>query len=188
MKALTLWQPWATLIALGAKRFETRSWTTNYRGLLAIHAGRRRDYAKLQQCYPFSGPLNGVEVVYGKVVAICILDDTHQLTPLSAAMFPSREQQFGIYEAGRWVWKLKDIIRLRDPIPAMGAQKLWNWQPQSPEQLLAQLEESPATLGATIPLLRALLTTTSVIQDSPNGQRSPSSSMTTEAGDAAMLS
>lgn len=40
MKALTLTQPWATLVAIGAKRIETRSWSTSYRGdLLLIHAG-----------------------------------------------------------------------------------------------------------------------------------------------------
>lgn len=38
MKAITLTQPWATLVAIGAKRIETRSWRTNYRGPLAIHA------------------------------------------------------------------------------------------------------------------------------------------------------
>jgi hypothetical protein len=38
MKALTLWQPWATLIANGTKTIETRSWSTSYRGPLAIHA------------------------------------------------------------------------------------------------------------------------------------------------------
>ncbi len=40
MKAITLWQPWATLVAIGAKRFETRSWSTHYRGPLAIHAAK----------------------------------------------------------------------------------------------------------------------------------------------------
>ena len=40
MKGLTLTQPWATLIAIGAKRIETHSWQTSYRGLLAIHAGQ----------------------------------------------------------------------------------------------------------------------------------------------------
>lgn len=39
MKVLTLHQPWASLIALGVKTIETRSWTTSYRGPLAIHAG-----------------------------------------------------------------------------------------------------------------------------------------------------
>ena len=38
---LTLWQPWATLVACGMKRIETRSWSTNYRGRLAIHAAAR---------------------------------------------------------------------------------------------------------------------------------------------------
>lgn len=39
MKAITLTQPYASLVALGAKRIETRSWATKYRGPLAIHAG-----------------------------------------------------------------------------------------------------------------------------------------------------
>lgn len=41
MRALSLWQPWASAIALGAKRVETRSWSTAYRGLVAIHAAKR---------------------------------------------------------------------------------------------------------------------------------------------------
>lgn len=40
MKAITLTQPWATLVAIGAKQLETRSWQTKYRGPLAIHAGQ----------------------------------------------------------------------------------------------------------------------------------------------------
>jgi hypothetical protein len=40
MKALTLTQPYASLIACGAKRIETRGWATSYRGWLAIHAGQ----------------------------------------------------------------------------------------------------------------------------------------------------
>jgi hypothetical protein len=41
MKALTLWQPWATLVAIGAKKVETRCWSKKYRGELAIHAAAR---------------------------------------------------------------------------------------------------------------------------------------------------
>lgn len=47
MKALTLIQPWATLIMLGEKQIETRSWNTKYRGKLAIHAGKKIDKDKL---------------------------------------------------------------------------------------------------------------------------------------------
>lgn len=42
MKAITLWQPWAQLIAIGEKRYETRSWETKYRGMIAIHAAKKK--------------------------------------------------------------------------------------------------------------------------------------------------
>lgn len=42
MKALTIRQPWASLIAHGVKTIETRSWSTEYRGPLAIHAGKSK--------------------------------------------------------------------------------------------------------------------------------------------------
>jgi hypothetical protein len=41
MKAITIWQPWASLIAIGAKQYETRSWETKYRGPIAIHAAKK---------------------------------------------------------------------------------------------------------------------------------------------------
>lgn len=41
MKAITIWQPWATLIAIGAKQYETRSWKTDYRGKIAIHTAAK---------------------------------------------------------------------------------------------------------------------------------------------------
>ena len=40
IKAVSLWQPWASLVACGVKHHETRHWTTNYRGALAICAAR----------------------------------------------------------------------------------------------------------------------------------------------------
>jgi activating signal cointegrator 1 len=44
MKALTLLQPWASLVAAGLKTIETRSWSTRYRGPLAIHASKGTAY------------------------------------------------------------------------------------------------------------------------------------------------
>lgn len=64
MKALTLTQPWATLVAIGAKRIETRSWATSYRGPLAIHAakgfgkGGERGHKALCGTEPFCSVLN----------------------------------------------------------------------------------------------------------------------------------
>jgi hypothetical protein len=42
MKAISLWNPWAYAVPLGLKGVETRSWATNYRGPIAIHAALNR--------------------------------------------------------------------------------------------------------------------------------------------------
>jgi len=42
MKAISLWQPWASLLAIMAKIYETRSWETRYRGPIAIHAALKK--------------------------------------------------------------------------------------------------------------------------------------------------
>lgn len=51
MKILSLWQPWASLVAIGAKKYETRSWATDYRGPIAIHAAKTWDATLVRTCY-----------------------------------------------------------------------------------------------------------------------------------------
>jgi hypothetical protein len=48
MKAISLLQPWATLVAIGAKHFETRSWSTAFRGPLAIHASMGKQFINMR--------------------------------------------------------------------------------------------------------------------------------------------
>lgn len=52
MKAITLWQPWATLFACGAKEYETRSWATKYRGPIAIHAAAKSLRSIYKEIFP----------------------------------------------------------------------------------------------------------------------------------------
>lgn len=54
MKAITVWQPWASLLACGAKQYETRPWTTSYRGPIAIHAAALKMPQVLKKCFPMS--------------------------------------------------------------------------------------------------------------------------------------
>lgn len=83
MKALTLWQPWASLIAVNAKTIETRSWSTKYRGSLAIHAAKRLmkgDTAALELWWANRDQLGsqateGAVMPYGAVIAVCQLVD-----------------------------------------------------------------------------------------------------------------
>lgn len=86
MKALTVWQPWASLVALGVKTIETRSWSTSYRGPLAIHAAKRRpkmaeamllEEAGLTRLVdlPFIWSKTDPLIPFGSVVATCELVD-----------------------------------------------------------------------------------------------------------------
>lgn len=70
MKCISLWQPWATLIAIGAKRIETRSWETLHRGPIAIHAAKKRSLELDRMCVtsPFAEALgvrmHGRQILY----------------------------------------------------------------------------------------------------------------------------
>lgn len=139
MTAITIHQPWATLIALGEKRFETRSWATKYRGPIAIHAAKKVD---LKICLeePFRSILarhgyTADNLPTGAVVAICQLQECHKVIEdygssalvgedLTRIMRP--EYDFGWYEIGRYAWELTDIKQI-DPVSAKGQQGLWNW-------------------------------------------------------------
>ena len=142
MKALTLIQPWATLIALGEKRIETRSWKTLYRGELAIHAGKKID-KKICNQEPFKSILakHGYiteNLPTGCVVAVCNVidcskifydevDEVSRLMDYDCTKIQENELAFGDYTPGRYGWKLSDINILAEPIPAKGALSLWEW-------------------------------------------------------------
>jgi len=123
MKALTLYQPYASAIALGLKRYETRSWATSYRGPLAIHASVKKltpEFKKLAERYN----INNFE--YGKIIVICELQDCIEMTDDFIKSQSDMEKDFGIWTPGRFAWKLKVLKILKEPIPARGYQMLWN--------------------------------------------------------------
>lgn len=106
MRGLTLHQPWATLIARGAKHYETRSWSTRYRGPLAIHAGAGEH------------PL----LPAGAIVAVCHLVDvtpTAELTPHAV------ELALGDWSPGRYAWRLEHVHEVYPPVACKGRQGLW---------------------------------------------------------------
>lgn len=92
MKALTLYQPWAHLVAIGAKQIETRSWSTDYRGPLAIHASVNTRFIRGKESLigdePFHTELmkqwNGEhypDFQLGVVVATCNLVNVVEIPP-----------------------------------------------------------------------------------------------------------
>lgn len=161
MKALTLTQPWATLIALGAKTIETRSWATAYRGPLAIHAakglgpvGGVNGLDELICSYPFWDPLYDAGVArtedlpLGAIVAVCNLIACYPTCGDGCYRDPDRrvvvrvlgqERAFGDYSPGRFAWLLAGIRALPEPIPCRGALGLWD----IPAEIAAQLGQEP---------------------------------------------
>ena len=153
MKALTLNQPWATLVALGLKRYETRSWPTSHRGILAIHASKGLPkyaryaltdnwaiYTALCDHLGLRCPTGDhlIELLpRGVVVATCKVVDCQRIVNGHRSiylavdeMLPPKEPElsFGNYERGRYAWALDAIKPLSTPIPAKGAQRLWTWE------------------------------------------------------------
>jgi hypothetical protein len=145
LKALTLHEPYATLIAHCFKEVETRAWYTNYRGPLAIHAAARRQDPTDLSRVTFALGARGFELpapTFGAVVCVCTLAAClpAQLAVLNAKKLkppftPARgwefETQFGNYDTGRWAWILTGVIPLAHPAAAIGARKLWDWEPKT---------------------------------------------------------
>jgi hypothetical protein len=128
MKTLTLTQPWATLVAIGAKKIETRSWNTNYRGPLAIHAAKKCPYEALELVFkePFHSCIGRNQMPLGFIVATCVLVDVERI--YADSYIPGKpEFMFGDYSIGRYMWKLDNVKILPEPIPAKGAMGLWEW-------------------------------------------------------------
>lgn len=135
MKAISLWQPWATLVSLGAKQYETRHWTTRYRGPLAIHAAKKRDREVMRYFFqePFLSVLRAAGIPtfsalpLGAIVAIVDLTAIYDAAKL-APKISEQERAFGNYAAGRYAWRLENI-RMITPIPFKGMQGLFEWEP-----------------------------------------------------------
>lgn len=151
MKALTLWQPWATLVAMEAKRIETRIWSTRHRGELAIHAAANIPAKYLgasAQTETFRDELSDLFCVRrdrddragkhvndilrglpkGKVVCIVRLREVERISEMLCVELCERERLFGNYEIGRYAWHLEMLDVIEPPIPAKGNQMLWNWE------------------------------------------------------------
>jgi hypothetical protein len=127
MKCLSLRQPFATLVVIGAKRFETRSWPTTHRGPLAVHAARHFDAEARALCArePFRSVLEAAGyrsgddlptgVLVGSVEVIgCRLAEELDIDPASD------EAAFGDFRPGRWGWQLARAVPLVRPLRYAG--------------------------------------------------------------------
>jgi activating signal cointegrator 1 len=135
MKCISLWQPWASLVAIGAKRIETRSWLTSYRGPLAIHAAKyySMETAKFAATEPCHSALRATGLQWGHlprggIIAVCNLLDVVKINGEHVPLLSPapHERDFGDWGPGRFAWMLNDILSLKQMIPLRAHQKLFN--------------------------------------------------------------
>ena len=138
MKALTLTQPWASLVILGIKHWETRGWRP--RGIdpgdrIAIHAAKGWTRADIDFAFELASrnvlPLAlhaepDTDLPRGAVLGTVRLIGAH-LTGIKHMEPGPIERLLGDYSPGRWVWELADPQPFPEPIPARGMLGLWEW-------------------------------------------------------------
>ena len=157
MRAITVYQPWATLLATGAKKFETRSRKLNYRGPIAIHAAAKpartalrgikdelgfdtKDLAKFFEALQESIQCDPDELPHGAIVAVAELVDCHFIYASGGSRYIYRPQRvtnyimgnewlFGDWHPRRYALEFANMTMLPEPIPAKGNQGLWTWMP-----------------------------------------------------------
>ena len=125
MKALTIREPWASLIVTGYKKYEFRSWKTNYRGKILIHAGLNLEKDMLNRFKDYD-----IECVKGAIIGEaeivdCILVDKEfndQLRKIDPIVY-GRSNHTETY-----AWKLDNVIKYDTPIFCKGKLGLWNFE------------------------------------------------------------
>jgi hypothetical protein len=136
VKALSGRQPWAGLITIGAKQYETRSRRSHYRSPIAIHAWKKlgsqeRDFCHhplVSAAYRSAGVIDPeAELRLGVVIATARLVAVHRTEDLRERLSPE-ERAFGFYNDGRFARELAEVTPLDRPVPAAGMLGLWEWE------------------------------------------------------------
>jgi hypothetical protein len=133
---LSLTQPWASAMFVpGLKRIETRSWRTNYRGKLYIHAAKgfpryAKEFAEETDGMPSPLPL-------GCIIGHVDLVDIKRAEELvlyrnetRVAAISETEEDWGDYAPRRFGWITENPVLLGEPIVAKGSLGLWKFAQQ----------------------------------------------------------
>jgi hypothetical protein len=130
MKALSLRQPWASLILAGVKVVENRSWSTDHRGLLAIHASAAAADANVFDDMPAFRELYGIPRLDAATLPRGAILGTVELVDCRRyAALPRRLKAHPFAQPGCWCWLLANPKAFPRPIPATGKLRLWDWTP-----------------------------------------------------------
>jgi len=124
MKALTIKQPWASLIIEGHKKYEFRSWKTNYRGKILIHAGLslEKDVQERFKNYNLDYKL-GYIIGEAEIVDCILVDEkfNESLRNIDPIVYGRSNH------VENYAWKLENIKKYDNPVPCKGKLSLWDY-------------------------------------------------------------
>ena len=128
---LTVHQPWAHLLVMGHKRFETRGWSPsrlNQNVWLCIHAGKSfgevaRDICLRPKFRSFL-PRKPHNLTLGAILGIAHLEGVYRTSEIAMSI-SEQEYIFGDYRPGRFAWHFDKVLKLACPIPVRGNQGIW---------------------------------------------------------------
>ena len=133
MKALSLLQPWASLVVIGLKTIETRSWTTKYRGDLLIHASQGKAGSIFASEPPSTKYIKDFsKLPFGFIIGRVTLTNIMRMEKLDEDdvvlnRLTFEEKAFGEYSSGRYAWLLEEPVQFDVPLPARGMINLWEY-------------------------------------------------------------
>ena len=124
MKALTIKQPWASLIVDGYKKYEFRGWKTKYRGKILIHAGLSLEKDMVERFEKYN-----LDYILGAIIGEaelvdCILVDNkfnEELRNIDPIVYGRSNH------VENYAWKLENIKKYDKPIYVKGKLGLWNY-------------------------------------------------------------
>ena len=124
MKALTIKEPWASLIIEEYKKYEFRSWKTKYRGKILIHAGLGIEKDMMERFKDYNIDINPGYIIGEATITDCILVDEKfncELRSTDPVVY-GRSNHTETY-----AWKLENVVKYEKPIPCKGKLGLWNY-------------------------------------------------------------
>ncbi|MBQ9072030.1 MAG: ASCH domain-containing protein [Bacilli bacterium] len=125
MKALTIKEPWATLIIEGYKKYEFRSWKTNYRGKILIHSGLTLEKDMVDRFKEYNLNYNCGYIIGEAEIVDCILvtkEFNENLRKINSLVYAKSNHE------ENFAWKLENIKKYDKPIPCKGKLGLWNYE------------------------------------------------------------
>lgn len=124
MKVLTLKQPWATLVAEGIKKYEFRSWKTNFRGKILIHAGAGVDKKEMEKFKDLN-----LDYPSKKIIAEVEIEDCLELDEkLNKEIIKEKNIAYGSKYRTGYAWKLNNVKKLNINKTVNGKLGLWNFE------------------------------------------------------------